>query len=132
MFSYTELSFSMRYIQSNNGDNHLALLKYCFPFFLFFLGGRGYIKQVYNGLHFLGPFRSLGVFQRLTARPKKMLIGMCIFLKVENTLLQLSSVAVIQTFDTCYSNKKSFKRELGSCDGLLYPLSDGNMEEKCK
>lgn len=39
---------------------------------------------------------------------------------------------VIQTFGTCYSNKKTFKRELGSCDGLLYPFADGNTGEKCK
>lgn len=39
---------------------------------------------------------------------------------------------MIQTFGTCYSNKKTFKRELGSCDGLLYPFADGNTGEKCK
>lgn len=37
--------------------------------------------------------------------------------------------SVIQTFKTCY-NTKSLKREIGTCDSLLYP--DGDMEEKCK
>uniref|UniRef100_K1PQ83 Uncharacterized protein n=1 Tax=Magallana gigas TaxID=29159 RepID=K1PQ83_MAGGI len=58
---------------------------------------------------------------------------MASFIARSKTLAQPVRISgMIQTFGTCYSNKKTFKRELGSCDGLLYPFADGNTGEKCK